>query len=77
MPRLLRRCAPTDLHPAVTRTERFVYVVRDDTELIASGRTERVGAGTLVAIPAGERHVPMQAVGPADAALAEFSPERR
>jgi mannose-6-phosphate isomerase-like protein (cupin superfamily) len=73
---LSRGAKPTDLHPMPTRVEQYIYVVRGDADLTAAGQTQRIGAGTLVVIPAAEPHVRMQAAGPIDVALAEFSPSR-
>jgi quercetin dioxygenase-like cupin family protein len=65
--------SPIDLHPAVTRTERYVYVVRGDAELSAAGTTMRLSAGTLVIIPPGLPHVLARARVTGDVTLAEFA----
>ena len=75
--RLETGAAPTNIPAARMRGELFVYIVRGDAELLASGKEQRVGAGTLVVIPAAEQGVRMRAMGTTDVAIVEFSPERR
>ena len=64
---------PVDLHPAATSGEVFVYVVRGNADLMVLGGPVNVGAGTLVIIPAGLRHVSARARGTGDVALVEFA----
>jgi quercetin dioxygenase-like cupin family protein len=75
--RLVAGAAATDVHPARTRSELFLYVVRGDIELTAANGVQRVTSGSLIVIPGAEPHVRLRTAGTADAALAEFSPERR
>jgi mannose-6-phosphate isomerase-like protein (cupin superfamily) len=56
--------------------EYFVYVVRGELNLKNGDSQERIREGTLVVIPA-QGIVTIQAAGPAGAAVAEFTPERR
>ena len=65
--------SPVDLHPTATSNEVFVYVMRGDADVTASGRTTKVSAGTLVIIPAGLRHVTARARGTDGAAIVEFT----
>jgi quercetin dioxygenase-like cupin family protein len=75
--RLETGAAPTNIPAARMRGELFVYIVRGDAGLFVSGKEQRVGAGTLVVIPAAEQGVRMRAIGTTDVAIVEFSPERR
>jgi len=56
--------------------EYFVYVVHGELDLKYGASPERIREGTLVVIPA-RRTATIQAAGPAGAAVAEFTPERR
>lgn len=58
-------------HPGI---ETFVYVLSGEADLAAKGVRQRVGAGSLVLIPAGERNVTFKAAGAGDVALVEFKP---
>ena len=75
--RLEKGAAPTDIKAAGMPSELFVYIVRGDAGLFVSGSEQRVGAGTLVVIPAAEQGVRMQAMGTTDVAIVEFSLVRR
>ena len=55
--------------------ERFMYVVRGGLTLTSAAGAERIGAGTLVVVPAGAAFG-IQAVGPEMAAVAEFIPSK-
>jgi glyoxylate utilization-related uncharacterized protein len=63
----------TDLHPAVTTAELFVYIVHGDATLAASGQTFHVGAGTLAIIPAALQHTELRPADAEGVALVEFS----
>ena len=56
--------------------EYFVYVVRGELDLKHGPGSDRIREGTLVVIPA-RGSATIQAAGPAGAAVAEFTPERR
>jgi quercetin dioxygenase-like cupin family protein len=75
--RLPAGAAATDIHAARTRVELFVYVVSGAVDLIVSGSTQRVAAGSVILIPGEQQHVRVQAASGTDAALVEFSPARR
>lgn len=76
-----RRLAPgavaTDLAPAKSSAELFVYVVNGEADLTATGVLRRIGAGTLLIIPGSHERVMLKAAGSADVALVEFRPARR
>jgi mannose-6-phosphate isomerase-like protein (cupin superfamily) len=76
-----RRVAPgaaaTDLAPAKSGAELFVYVVSGEADVTAPGVSQRVGAGTVVIIPGQQEHVMIKATGAADVALVEFRPSLR
>jgi quercetin dioxygenase-like cupin family protein len=57
--------------------ETFVYIVKGEADLTSTRLKQRVGAGTLVVIPAGEEHISLQAAGAGDVALVEFRPALR
>jgi mannose-6-phosphate isomerase-like protein (cupin superfamily) len=63
--------ARVDLHPALTQTELLLYVVRGVGELVASGKTARVGPGMLIIVPAALQHVELRPAG--EVALVEFN----
>ena len=67
-----RVVAPSDLHPQETTAELFVYVVRGDASIAASGRTFHAGAGSLVIVPATLRHVELRPTK-GDVAIVEFT----
>ena len=65
-----------DMHPQTTLTELYMYVVQGEIRLTAEGRSTRVPEGSLLVIPAKERHVRVEAVGGARAGLIEFQVRR-
>jgi mannose-6-phosphate isomerase-like protein (cupin superfamily) len=67
-----RVVAPSDLHPQETAAELFVYVVRGDASIAASGRTFHAAAGTLAIVPATLRHVELRPTK-GDVAIVEFT----
>ncbi len=70
--RVMRGAPAVDVHPDSTRAEVFLYIVRGDAELTGASITRRVSAGSLIVIPAGERHVRLRSVGDGDVGIAEF-----
>lgn len=76
-----RRVAPgaaaTDLAPAKSSAELFVYVVSGEADVTAPGLSQHVSAGTVVIIPGPQEHVMIKAAGSADVALVEFRPSVR
>jgi mannose-6-phosphate isomerase-like protein (cupin superfamily) len=75
--RLVPGAAATDLAPARSSAELFVYVASGEADLTATGVSQRVSAGTLVIIPGHHEHVTLKAVGSANVALVEFRPALR
>lgn len=75
--RLRNGAAPTDVTAAGRGGEMFVYVVRGEAGLFASGSEQRVSAGSVVVIPAGTKNVRMRAMDTGDVAIVEFSLARR
>ena len=75
--RLVPGAAATDLAPAKSSAELFVYVASGEADLTATGVSQRVSAGTMVLIPAQQEHVMLKAAGPANVALVEFRPALR
>lgn len=75
--RLVPGAAATDLAPAQSGAELFVYVASGEADLTAAGVSRRVAAGTLVIIPGHQEHVVLEAAGSADVALVEFRPAPR
>lgn len=63
----------TDLHPAPTSAELFVYVAHGDADLIDASRTTRLHAGSLVFIPAQSIHVSLRPVGASAVTFGEFA----
>ncbi len=74
--RLAAGGAPVDLGPTRV-SETFVYVASGDADLAGKSVKQRVSAGMLILIPAGEEHVTLRAAGKADVALVEFTPVLR
>ena len=74
---LKQGAVPTDIHPAPTRAELFVYIVRGQAAFVSSGQEHRAGPGALVVIPAMQQGVRAHAIGTTDVALVEFTTERR
>jgi quercetin dioxygenase-like cupin family protein len=68
---------PMDLASLTTRVELFLYVVSGEAELTVAGVPQRVKAGSLILVPAGQKGVTMKTAGTDNVALVEFSPERR
>jgi mannose-6-phosphate isomerase-like protein (cupin superfamily) len=75
--RLAPATAATDLAPAKSSAELFVYVVSGEADITAPGLSQRVGAGTVVIIPAAQEHVMIKAAGSEDVSLVEFRPSLR
>lgn len=75
--RLAPGAAATDLAPAKSSAELFVYVVTGEADVTATGVSRRLGAGTLLIIPGGHQRVMLKAAGSADVALVEFRPALR
>jgi mannose-6-phosphate isomerase-like protein (cupin superfamily) len=75
--RLTRGAPAVDVHPDSTGAELFAYVVRGEVELTSASSVRRVGAGNLIVIPAGLRHVRLRSVGDGDVGLVEFIAARR
>ncbi len=75
--RLVPGAAATDLAPTRSSAELFVYVASGEADLVATGVSQRVSAGTLVIIPGHHEHVTLKAAGSADVALVEFRPALR
>lgn len=71
--RLAAGGAAVDVMPQ-SGIETFVYVVSGEADLVGKGIKQRVGAGSMVLIPAAERHVTFKAAGSGDVALVEFKP---
>ena len=76
-----RRVAPgaaaTDLAPARSSAELFVYVVSGEADVTGPGVSQHVSAGTVVIIPGPQEHVMIKATGSTDVALVEFRPSLR
>lgn len=72
--RLAPGAAATNLVATPSDVELFVYVVSGEAEVAGRDVAQRVGAGTLVLIPGGERNVTMKAAGAARVSLVEFRP---
>jgi len=75
--RLVAGFAATDLAPAKSVAELFVFVASGEADLMATGVSQRVRAGTLIIIPRQQEHVTMKASGPANVSLVEFRPGLR
>lgn len=75
--RLVPGGAATDLAPAKSSAELFVYVASGEADLTSTGATQRVSAGMLVIIPGAQEHVTIKAAGSSDVALVEFRPALR
>ena len=71
--RLVAGSAAVDVMPQ-PGIETFVYVASGEADLVGKGIKQRVGAGSLVLIPAAESHVTFKAAGSGDVALVEFKP---
>jgi mannose-6-phosphate isomerase-like protein (cupin superfamily) len=54
--------------------ETFVYVASGEADVVGKDIKQRVSAGSMVLIPASERHVMFKAAGSGDVALVEFKP---
>lgn len=74
--RLVPGAAATDLAPARSSVELFVYVASGAADVMAAGVSQRVSAGTLLIIPGHQQHVTFKAAGSANVALVEFRPAR-
>jgi quercetin dioxygenase-like cupin family protein len=68
---------PIDLASLVERVELFLYVVSGEAELTVAGVPQRVKAGSLILVPAGQKGVTVKTAGTDNVAVVEFSPERR
>ncbi len=75
--RLTPGAAPTNLAPAKSTAELFVYLVTGEADVTATGVSQRISAGTLLIIPGSQANVMLKAAGSADVALVEFRPARR
>jgi quercetin dioxygenase-like cupin family protein len=75
--RLAPGAAATDLAPAPSGAELFVYVVTGEADLTATGLSQRVSAGAMILIPAQQEHVMLKTAGSANVALVEFRPALR
>jgi len=75
--RLQAGAIATDLAPARSSAELFVYVASGEADLAATGVSQRISAGTLIIIPGDRQHVTFKAAGSADVALVEFRPALR
>jgi len=76
-----RRVAPgsaaTDLAPAKSSAELFVYIVSGEADVTGPGVSQHVGAGTVVIIPGQQEHVMIKATSSTDVATVEFRPSLR
>lgn len=72
--RLAPGAAATNLVATPSEVELFVYVVSGEADVAGREVARRVGPGTLLLIPGGERNVMMKAAGAAPVALVEFRP---
>lgn len=75
--RLAPGAAATDLAPAKSSAELYVYIVSGDADVTGAGVSQRVSAGTIVIIPGPQEHVMIKAAGATDVALVEFRPSLR
>jgi quercetin dioxygenase-like cupin family protein len=75
--RLAFGVAPMDLSALAARVELFLYVVAGEAELTVAGVPQRVKAGSLILVPAGQKGATVKTAGTDNVAVVEFSPERR
>lgn len=69
--------AATDLAPAKSSAELYVYVVGGEADVTGGGVSQRVKGGTVVIIPGQQEHVTMKAAGFGVVTLIEFRPSLR